>query len=94
MLIREMTIEDHAAMIDLLSETPGVTVREADSREATTRYLARNPGLSFVALIDGVLVEKAMGVLLILFGILIATDSINYIAQWMIETFPIFMSLG
>ena len=40
------------------------------------------------------LVEKAMGVLLILFGILIATDSINYIAQWMIETFPIFMTLG
>ncbi|TNF57737.1 MAG: cytochrome c biogenesis protein CcdA [Rhodobacteraceae bacterium] len=39
-------------------------------------------------------VEKAMGVLLIAFGILIATDSINYIAQWMLETFPVFMSIG
>ena len=39
-------------------------------------------------------VEKAMGLLLILFGVLIATNSINYIAQWMLETFPIFMSIG
>lgn len=40
------------------------------------------------------LVEKAMGMLLILFGVLIATDSVNYIAQWMIETFPIFTTFG
>jgi cytochrome c-type biogenesis protein len=40
------------------------------------------------------LVEKAMGLLLILFGILIATNSINYIAQWMLETFPIFSAIG
>jgi len=40
------------------------------------------------------LVEKAMGILLILFGVLIATDSVNYIAQWMIETFPIFTTFG
>lgn len=39
-------------------------------------------------------IEKAMGVLLILFGVLIATNSINYIAQWMLETFPIFMQIG
>ena len=39
-------------------------------------------------------VEKAMGVLLIVFGVLIATNSINYIAQWMLETFPVFMSIG
>jgi cytochrome c-type biogenesis protein len=31
--------------------------------------------------------ETAMGVLLLLFGLLIATGSINRIAQWMIETF-------
>lgn len=40
------------------------------------------------------LIEKAMGVLLILFGFLIATNSINIIAQWMLETFPVFLSVG
>ncbi|WP_136443128.1 cytochrome c biogenesis CcdA family protein [Pacificoceanicola onchidii] len=33
-------------------------------------------------------VEKVMGVMLILFAILIATNSVNVIAQWMIDTFP------
>ncbi|MDG1376121.1 MAG: cytochrome c biogenesis protein CcdA [Yoonia sp.] len=33
-------------------------------------------------------IEKAMGVLLIVFGILIATNSVNYIAQWMLEIAP------
>lgn len=39
-------------------------------------------------------VEKAMGVLLIVFGVLIATDTVNYIAQWMLETFPVFYEIG
>lgn len=39
-------------------------------------------------------IEKAMGALLILFGLLIGTNSINYIAQWMIETFPVFSTIG
>lgn len=33
-------------------------------------------------------IEKAMGALLILFGVLIGTNSINYIAQWMLEVAP------
>jgi len=33
-------------------------------------------------------IEKAMGILLIVFGILIATNSVNYIAQWMLEIAP------
>lgn len=33
-------------------------------------------------------VEKAMGALLVLFGILIGTNSVNYIAQWMLEVGP------
>lgn len=40
------------------------------------------------------LIEKLMGVLLILFGLLIATNSINVIAQWMLETIPWFSSIG
>ena len=39
-------------------------------------------------------VEKVMGAMLILFAILIATNSVNRIAQWMIETFPAFTTFG
>ncbi len=39
-------------------------------------------------------VEKAMGVLLILFALLIATDSINLIAQWMLDHIPWFSTIG
>ncbi|MDF1670805.1 MAG: cytochrome c biogenesis protein CcdA [Roseovarius sp.] len=39
------------------------------------------------------LVEKAMGALLIVFAVLIATDSVNYIAQWMLKTFPVFQNI-
>ena len=40
------------------------------------------------------LIEKLMGLLLILFGILIATNSVNIIAQWMLENIPWFGSIG
>ena len=53
MNIREMTIEDYEAVIGLLTATSGVRMRDADSREATARYLERNPGLSFVAFVEG-----------------------------------------
>ncbi len=39
-------------------------------------------------------VEKVMGAMLILFAILIATDTVNLIAQWMIDTFPGWTSLS
>ena len=52
MKIRQMTIEDYDDIIVLLQETPGVTVRDADSKEATSKYLHRNPGLSFVAAVE------------------------------------------
>jgi cytochrome c-type biogenesis protein len=38
-------------------------------------------------------VEKAMGLLLLLFAVLIAPDSVNYIAQWMLESFPAFQNI-
>ena len=55
-----MTIEDHADLLRLLSDTPGVTLRNADSKPATARYLERNPGLSFVALCDDEIVGCIM----------------------------------
>jgi cytochrome c-type biogenesis protein len=39
-------------------------------------------------------IEKGMGVMLIIFGLLIATNSMNHIAQWMLEAFPVFMRMG
>ena len=39
-------------------------------------------------------VERVMGAMLIVFAILIATNSVNYIAQWMIEIMPSFGNLG
>jgi N-acetylglutamate synthase len=47
--IHVMTPADYDSVRLLLESIPGLTVRAADSREATERYLARNPGLSFVA---------------------------------------------
>lgn len=39
-------------------------------------------------------VEKAMGALLILFALLIATNSVNLIAQWMLDHIPWFSTIG
>lgn len=47
--VRVMTMNDYDAVIALMSNTPGISLRDADSREATARYLERNPGMSFVA---------------------------------------------
>ena len=46
---REMTKDDYDEVFHLMTHTEGITVREADSYDATKRYLQRNPGLSFVA---------------------------------------------
>lgn len=53
--IRTMTPDDYDAVITLMRATPGISLRDADSREATARYLQRNPGMSFVAEVEGVL---------------------------------------
>jgi N-acetylglutamate synthase len=50
--IRTMTLADYDAVIGLLKQTPGVSFRDADSRESTARYLERNPGLSLVCEAD------------------------------------------
>ena len=60
MQIRVMTIEDHNALLQLLADTQGVTLRDADSRKATARYLKRNPGLSFVAIHNNVIIGCVM----------------------------------
>lgn len=58
--IRVMTIDDYDVLIQLMRITAGVSVRDADSRESTLRYLERNLGLSFVAEIGGAIVGCIM----------------------------------
>jgi ribosomal protein S18 acetylase RimI-like enzyme len=58
--VREMTLEDFDRVIALMRQTPGVTVRDADSKAAVGRYLNRNPGLSFVAEVAGELIGCVM----------------------------------
>ena len=48
-----MTIGDYDEVFALLKDTLGIVLRTSDSRDATARYLARNPGLSLVALHQG-----------------------------------------
>lgn len=60
MHIREMNISDHHQIIELFRKTPGVTLRDADSKEATAKYLDRNPGLSFIAKINGEIIGCVM----------------------------------
>ena len=58
--VREMVIDDYDSVLALMRRTPGVTVRDADSREATRSYLARNVGLSFVAESQGKVIGCVM----------------------------------
>lgn len=47
---RPMTIADYDAVLALWKKTEGLGLNESDAREAIAAYLARNPGLSSVAI--------------------------------------------
>lgn len=55
-----MSIDDYDEVYALWSGTEGVGLSESDARDAVASYLARNPGLSFVARID----NKVVGAVL------------------------------
>lgn len=54
-------MEDYDAAIALWRETDGLGLSEADSRKGIERYLARNPHLSFVAVVGDKLVGTVLG---------------------------------
>lgn len=60
MEIRVMAAADYDEAYALWRATPGLGLTAADSREAIARYLARNPGMSFVAHVDGALVGTVL----------------------------------
>jgi N-acetylglutamate synthase len=47
--IQEMRIEHYKTVMSLWQAAEGVGLSQTDSREGIARFLARNPGLSFVA---------------------------------------------
>lgn len=53
MSIRPITPADHAALLALWQRTPGICVRPEDALQPFSAYLARNPGLSLLAEVDG-----------------------------------------
>jgi ribosomal protein S18 acetylase RimI-like enzyme len=55
-----MVEEDLPAARQLWTEADGVELSEGDSVEELTRYLRRNPGTSFVAVADGVLIGAVL----------------------------------
>ncbi len=57
---REMDISDYHQIIALWQEAEGVKLRDADTCEGIERYLDRNPRLSFVALLGGIIVGTIM----------------------------------
>jgi ribosomal protein S18 acetylase RimI-like enzyme len=59
--LRPMTPQDYDQVISLLSGTPAIVLREADALEAVARFLARNPGCSFVVLGAGSIVGCVFG---------------------------------
>jgi len=57
--IRPMLVEDIPVALLLWQGLPGIGLRDADSPLALAKYLARNPGCSFVAVSD---TKKLVGV--------------------------------
>ena len=58
--IAPFDLHDYDEVMALWSQTEGLTLRDADSREAITCYLGRNPNLSFVARDQGRLVGAVL----------------------------------
>ena len=58
--IEEFTIQAYDEMMALWRDSEGVGLSDADSPKAISHYLARNPGMSFVAGMDGRIVGAVL----------------------------------
>lgn len=54
MHLRDATPADHPSLYAMWARTPGIQLRDEDACAPFCAYLARNPGLSLVAEVDGV----------------------------------------
>ena len=60
MIIREMKAEDYEEVYAMWQITTKRALSKADSKEGIPKYLARNPGMSQVAVIDGKIVGTVL----------------------------------
>ncbi|MCA9995543.1 MAG: GNAT family N-acetyltransferase [Anaerolineales bacterium] len=60
-IIRELTLADYDAVYALWQACEGVGLGDSDSREQIAFFLQRNPGLSFVAEVNGRLIGTILG---------------------------------
>lgn len=58
--IREMVLDDYENVYELWLATEGLSLNEDDRREGILLYLARNPGLCFVATLNGKIVGSIL----------------------------------
>ncbi len=58
--LRELTIDDYESVYAVWAGSEGIGLSDADSKEGIKRFLARNPGLSFVALDKNQIVGAAL----------------------------------
>lgn len=58
--IRGMTLADHGAVHRIWRNSEGICVVKDDSRRGIRQYLARNPGLCFVATVDSRIVGTVL----------------------------------
>jgi N-acetylglutamate synthase len=58
--VRPFTMDDYDVAIALWRSVEGIGLSEADSRENLARYLSVNPGMSWVAEVDGAIVGAAL----------------------------------
>jgi ribosomal protein S18 acetylase RimI-like enzyme len=58
--IDEMVLADYEEVVALWADTEGIGLDDADTKEVMAAYLARNPGLSFVARRDGRIVGAVL----------------------------------
>ena len=59
-IFQEMTLDDYDEVRALWLESEGIDLSGADLRKSIARFLERNPGLSFVARVDGQLVGAVL----------------------------------
>ena len=59
-MIREMVAADYSSVMSIWQQSEGMTLREVDSEVNIAAYLARNEGLSFVAVEAGELVGAVL----------------------------------
>ncbi len=59
-LVREFEIDDFDEAISLWRLTEGIGLGDSDTRQGIASFLERNPGTSFVAILDGRLVGAVL----------------------------------